>query len=78
MSMGNPLSTGTAGGGCSLSGSKRDWLSVEDADKFQPIRMALTAMTDRKDANLWTPSPLREAEGWAEIRALATTALLDL
>ncbi len=57
---------------------ERDWLSVEDADKFQPIRMALTAMTDRKDANLWTPSALREAEGWAEIRALATTALLDL
>ena len=56
----------------------RGWLSVDDAEKFQPIDLALTAMTDRKDASLWTPAALRSASEWAEIRALATAALLEL
>ena len=57
---------------------ERDWLSADDADKFQPIDQALTAMTDRKDANLWTTTALHETTEWAEIRSLATAALLDL
>jgi hypothetical protein len=57
---------------------ERDWLSVDDAEKFQPLDLALTAMTDRKDANLWTPAALHEATEWTEIRTLATAALLGL
>lgn len=57
---------------------ERDWLSAEDAEKFRPIDLAFTAMTDRKDASLWTAKALHESQEWAEIRTLATAALLDL
>lgn len=55
-----------------------EWLSADDACGFRPIDEALTAMSGKAHANLWTIDALHSAAVWVGIRELATTALFQL
>jgi hypothetical protein len=54
------------------------WLSADDASGFRPIDDALTAMSGKDHADLWTIDALHSAAEWNGIRELATTALFRL